>query len=586
MYEERLCAIRLIRDNRIRFQYNASLSDRIASINRDKWPMLQMGRHSEAASKDVRLRIAAYLCLLLMFWLTLSSSVLKSPTVDEDNHLTRGLALLKTGDARLSQEHPPLVNMLSALPVALDPAIRVDVSSDAWLDGDWNAMSNLVVWGEGSDGDRLIAISRIPIMLLGVVLGAFIYRWANELYGSAASLLALLFFVLDPNILAHARLNTNDFGVTAFVFIAGYAVWRWRKSPASWQTTALTGLACGLALAAKHLAMIYFGLLLLVVFMSRKRIPRGRNLAIHLILFGAVTTTVVWAAYGFGLASPWPSASLKWPLGLYIQGLVSAGARGSTGVATFLLGKSSTGFWYYFPVAFLVKTPIPTILLLLLAIRFTVQRHSFPREDLILVPPVGYVMVLMLSSFNLGYRHLLPILPFLFVYLGKTAEWLASGPWARRFATMLLPVWLMIASLAIWPHYLAYFNEAAGGPSNGYKILVDSNIDWGQDLFGLRQYLDQHDIECVKLSYFGPERSQYLAVDCEMLPGFPVDIDQWSNPPFDPADPEPGIYAISVTNLQELFFAEKTVYRWFREHQPEAVIGYSIHVYRIPEMSR
>jgi 4-amino-4-deoxy-L-arabinose transferase-like glycosyltransferase len=531
-------------------------------------------------------RAVAYLWLLLMFAAMLTSATQKSPTMDEANHLTRGLAFLRTGDPRLSFHHPPLINLWAALPVALDPAVQIPIDSAAWRAADWNAVSDRVVWDRGgAAADAMIAVSRVPVMLLALGLGALVYRWAQEMHGPLAALLALTLYAFDPNLLAHARLNTTDLGVTAFVFAAGYAAWQWQRRPPRPGATLLTGGLMGLALASKSLAAIFVCLFGLVMLVDRRASQTGQRPLLarlrRLVVMLATALLVLWAAYGFSFDSPWPGVTARWPLGLYLRGLVNAGGRASVGHATFLLGRSGNGFWYYFPVAFLVKTPLPTLLLAAVAFALSLRGRSFPDEALLILPGLGYFMVLMLSSFNLGYRHLLPTLPFLFVQASKTARWLRGGPPVRRALTALMPVWLIAASLAIYPHYLAYFNEAAGGPANGYKILVDSNLDWGQDLPGLKAYLQREGIDRIKMSYFGPERPDYLGIDYEPLPGVPPTSHLWRDPPFDPQNPGPGVYAISVSNLQEIFFTEKKTYAWFRAREPDARIGHSIHVYRV-----
>lgn len=550
-----------------------------------------MSKHGGRLWKDIRQRpvawrrVAAYAWLLVMFGLMLSSAFQKSPTFDEDNHLTRGLSFLRTGDPRLSLHHPPLVNSLAAIPVALDPQAQIPIDSAAWRAGDWNTLSDMVVWGRDEAADAMINISRIPIMLLALILGALVFCWTNEMHGPSAALLALTLYVFDPNILAHARLNTTDLGVTLFVFVAGYAVWRWQRRPPRLRSTLLTGFLIGLALGSKYLTLIFvlfFGLLMLI---EHQTAAGKKRWLWHrfgwLALMGGVSVLTLGVLYGFSRDAPWPGWTTRWPLGLYLRGAVNAGGRASLGRASFLLGQSSNGFWYYFPIAFLVKTPIPTLLLFAGAGIITLRERSFPREALLLLPCLGYLLALMLSSLNIGYRHLLPVLPFLFCYAGKTVVWLHTAPPLRRVLVGLVPAWLIVASLVIWPHYLAYFNEAAGGPGNGYKILVDSNIDWGQDLLGLKQYLDREGITHIKLSYFGPTRPDYLGIDFDPLPGLPPQSDLWYNLPFNPKNPEPGIYAISVSNLQELFFVEKRAYSWFRAREPDATIGYSIHVYQV-----
>ena len=139
------------------------------------------------------------------------------------------------------------------------------------------------------------------------------------------------------------------------------------------------------------------------------------------------------------------------------------------------------------------------------------------------------------------------------------------------------------STLLIHPYYLSYFNAAAGGPEQGGRILIDSNIDWGQDLIRLQEWLAANEIAHVKLSWFGTADPAYYGIPYEPLPGVPRHFDLWWNVPFDRDHPAPGLYAISVSNLGEppLRTDEKTVFAWFRAHEPDARIGYSIYIYDV-----
>jgi hypothetical protein len=128
---------------------------------------------------------------------------------------------------------------------------------------------------------------------------------------------------------------------------------------------------------------------------------------------------------------------------------------------------------------------------------------------------------------------------------------------------------------------LSYFNLAAGGPANGGRILIDSNIDWGQDLFRLQDWMAENEVEQLKLSWFGTADPAYYGLAYDPLPGLPRHFDLWWDVPFNPADPEPGIYAISLSNLWELPLEEKVVFPWFRRREPDDRVGYSILIYRV-----
>jgi hypothetical protein len=156
---------------------------------------------------------------------------------------------------------------------------------------------------------------------------------------------------------------------------------------------------------------------------------------------------------------------------------------------------------------------------------------------------------------------------------------------ARGYAARIALIGALISvvgwDLYLHPHYLSYFNLLAGGPANGYEVLVDSNIDWGQDLKRLRSWTEENEIEDLKLSWFGTADPAYYGLNYEPLPGLTRHFDLWWDLPFDPDNPEPGLYAISVSNLWELPLEDKNVFAWFRAREPDDRIGYSIHIYRV-----
>ena len=225
----------------------------------------------------------------------------------------------------------------------------------------------------------------------------------------------------------------------------------------------------------------------------------------------------------------------------------------------------------------------------------------------LLIPPLAYFTLTLQSALNIGYRHLLPMLPFLYVLASGAAmqnwEWgMGNGKGRKRnelrvevvystirnlqSALWIVFILILLSDLLIHPHYLSYFNRLAGGPENGRNILIDSNIDWGQDLRRLRDWMAENDVDQVKLGWFGTARPAYYGIAYEPLPGLggvgqPQFFDAWWNLPFDPAQPEPGLYAISVTSLWEFPLTDKYVYAWFRARPPDARIGYSILIYEV-----
>ena len=615
-------------------------------------------RHSDGAS--------AVGLLMLIFALALTSAVQKSPTMDEQNHIARGAAYLGTGDPRLSVEHPPLVNVLSALPAYL--LLDLHLPLDEWWEfGEWYVFADNFLWQANAQPDRIVFLARLPIIGLGLVLASLVFRWAGRRWGPWGGLLAAAFCGLDPNILAHTRLSTTDLGGTCFVFLAAYALWRAVRRP-SWPRVLGSGLAFGLALSAK-LSNLLFGPIFALVILadalsgrcgwktsggspqaslkqlgtgsncrsgesesptvrptdSDPRSPRScwsvrqrpeqvrdsdtssmvRNLTVwaFTVLLGLL---VVWAAYGFQVGRLAENGPLL-PATPYLEGILAILNFSAGGRPAYLLGQyADGGWWYYFLVAFAVKTPLATLAALLWATGTAIRR--FHRDDLwLLIPPIAYFLLSMTSSLNIGYRHLLPILPFLAVHIARLASSLSSSPCllvpgclssalspcplvplspclstARRFLPLILAIWLFLGTFLIYPHFLAYFNPLGGGPQNGWRTLVDSNIDWGQDLKGLKAWMEQEGVDRVRLGWFGSARAEAYGIDYDLLPGVPHGFALWEDPPFNREEPEPGVYAISVTNLVGVHFPDHDFYAWFRDRPPDAKIGYSLFIYEVP----
>jgi 4-amino-4-deoxy-L-arabinose transferase-like glycosyltransferase len=534
---------------------------------------------------SLRSRFLVIGLLLLNCGLALTSAVQKSPTMDEQNHIARGAAYLGTGDPRLSVEHPPLVNVLSALPAhaLLDLHLPLD---QWWEAGEWYHFADNFMWHVNQQPDRIVFMARLPIIGIGLLLTALVFRWASSCFGPWGGLLAAAFCALDPNVLAHERLSTTDVGGTFFVFLAGYVFWR-RLRPLSLTGILLAGLTLGLAFSAKLSALIFGPILALVFLLDglRTQTAQPRHL---LRRTGAVAGVallallVVWSSYGFQLG-PLPERGGAVPASPYIRGVQAVLNFAAGGRPAYLLGEvSSEGWWYYFPIAFVVKTPLATLIGLLVATGLLAWRPT--RDDLfILVPPVVFFLISTTVRLNLGYRHLLPMLPFLAVHIGRLAKRpVFETSRAYPYLAVALAAWLAISTLMIYPHFLAYFNAIGGGPERGWRVLADSNIDWGQDLKGLGIWMEQEGVQSVKLSWFGSARPEAYGIAHHLLPGVPYGFLDWQDPPFDPERPGPGIYAISVSNLVGVALPDPDLYAWFRARKPSTKIGHSLFIYRVP----
>jgi 4-amino-4-deoxy-L-arabinose transferase-like glycosyltransferase len=537
--------------------------------------------------------------LLVAFGLALTSARVKSATFDEEAYIGKGTAIWKEGNYWLRTAHPTLAPMLNTLPLLLEPEVTPPTEHHCWPDGSGRSCGRVMLFYQG-DTQRTLLLTRLPTLFLMLILGSLAYRWAADLFGPLGGLVTLALCVFDPNLLAHGRLVTLDFATTFTFFLTFFALYRFWRRP-GWGRSILTGIALGAAGATRYTAgtlLLPFVLLCLArvwrpapqgAFPALAAPSRWRRLAVALLLLAAMSAIAaftVWVIHGadFGPVPRWGDIQLPAPA--YFNDLAALLEYRDKPQDAFLLGRHYVGGWWpYFVVAFLVKTPLPTILLIAVAIVGLIKRRDGRLGEVVLLVFAGYYFVLSLvNPFNIGYRHLLPLLPFLFVFAARVVRPFAraSRPWLRAVPVALLG-WLAVANLAIYPHYLAYFNELVG-PRNGYRVLVDSNLDWGQDLPALEKYVKEHDVPSLYLSWFGESRPWQYNIPYRSIPSKPDELSDLYTRVYHPDYPPPGTYAISATNLQALLFDDKELFGWFLQREPVAQPGYSVMIYEVPHL--
>jgi hypothetical protein len=534
--------------------------------------------------------VVAYALLLICVWLQFSSLPLTSPTMDEGLHLVRGYAFVTQGDQRMRLRGPIFPNLLSGAALRLlEPGLQLLPNDDpAWLDTEGADLAERFVWDNTSPPLRIVFVGRLPILFVGLILGAFVYRWAAERSGGWPAVGALALYTFSPNLLAHTRLATTDTVTAAMFLISAYAFSR-ALARSNFASQAQSGIAFGLAMAAKFSATALLASFVVQALLQVRRDWRQPGLRWSPII--AVLTTLgvggltLWAVHGFstgpiepgGLSLPAPLYWAEWrALQIYV-----AGNQITPG---YLFGAMSPrGWWYYYPITFLVKTSLPILILMILAWVHTWRTRAWQRDLPLWLPPLFLFASLLASPHDIGYRYLLPILPFVCVASADLLAALWRVPKARVLIGLLVG-WQVLGTLNIYPYYLTFFNEIAGGPERGRYILSDSNIDWGQDLAGLKNYVDQQRIDRIKLSYFGTTHPAAYGLKTEALP--PVrsamrDQSAWWLHTYYPSDPPPGMYAISVVNLMGGIWTDQGAYAFFRDRAPDTTIGNSIYVYTI-----
>lgn len=572
--------------------------------------------------------IIAVFLLISMFVLAVGSIVDDSATMDEVAHLPSGYSYLTQKDMRLNPEHPPLIKDLAAIPLLFIKDINFPSEIKDWkedINGQWGFGFNFL-YKAGNPADQMIFWGRIPMILILMLLGFYIFKWTRELYGNRTSLLALFLFSFSPTFLTHGRLVTTDVGAAAGIFIATYYFIKALKSPNK-KNIILAGVSFGIAELFKFSAILlipFFIFLTLIwwFFKSKKLIQTLRTLILTMV----VGFLLIWPVYQyhvwnypaekqrsdteFHLSSfgSRPMANMViWmsdkpilrPYAQYSLGVLMVLQRASGGHTTYFMGElSNLGWKSYFPIVYLIKEPLTfhilTLITLLYAAWFIKRpiwinafsrtkkaiRNHFSEFSMLAFISLYWITSLK-SSLNIGVRHLLPIFPFVMLLASAGVVKLLKEPFLKIKYIVLggLLLWQITSVVSIYPHFLSYFNEIAGGPSNGYIYTVDSNLDWGQDLKRLKNWTDENKIEKIYVDYFGGGDPQYYLQ--EKYESW------WGNR--NPEELPKGSYlAVSVSFLQggrgkpiPGLNQPSGYYLWLDQYKPIKKIGYSIFVYYI-----
>jgi hypothetical protein len=557
----------------------------------------------------------------------------KSPTYDEPSHVTGGYSYWLTGDYRLNPENGNLAQRWLSLPVLLSRARFPALDQEKWTHPDTGGvnLAQEFFYDSGNDPDALLWHARLMTVVLGVALGWVVYRWSRRLFGWRGGLVSLALYCFCPTLQAHGALASMDVAAALFFSLAVAGVWAVLHRVTVWTLLGST-LAAGCLSLTKFSAPLLVpmaGLLVAVRLLRGGRLPvcwagrtyqfRGRRRQALVFAGAALLQAVgvwvlIWACYGFrftafgegppgrfdrewsvvldqpGVAAPVLRAARAHRLlpeaYLYGQAFV---LRFSDRRAAYLNGQCSyTGWWYFFPYCWAVKTPLPVMGVLFLAVAtlplrakrvgWRLARALYRTAPLWILLGV-YGVAAMRSNLNLGIRHLLPIYPPLFILAGAAGGWFARPTWKVGVVLAVLLALQVRECLAIYPDPLAYFNQLVGGPANGYRHLVDNNLDWGQDLPALRDWLESHGLNRpdgppVYFSYFGVARPPHYGIRARS-------VEEVLTREVTLAQPFPlrgGVYCVSATRRagpnEEIF------QRW----TPEIEAGYRALLRRIDQV--
>ena len=526
----------------------------------------------------------------------------ETQTWDEGIHIVAGYSYLKFGDYSWNPEHPPLAKMVSALPLLAMGLTAHPYGADGKRP-DQVQYGIDFLYKNRRDADTILLATRSANILLTLLFAFAVAWWTRRRYGPAAGLAAAALCAFDPNLIAHGRYVTTDFPVTAFFFFA-CVLWVEYLEKATLRRLLAAAVVIGLALITKFSAVLLIPSLLILYaacwirrpkeFPIRRAAIAGGTVFVTVVLMVAVIywpetvrcwrtqvpqlSTLVVRGNPAGEILFYVARKLHLPAHAYLTGLNAVVDHNAGGHASYLLGmRSDTGWWYYFPVVFAVKSTMAalaaTMLLLAAALwqgwgKLQLAKIS-PMTLGLALPPLLYFVFSMTSGINIGMRHILPVYPFLYV---GAAAWLTTRTNRRRAAYVLAAlVALQIGECArITPDYLAFFNELAGGPGRGPEYLVDSNIDWGQDVKKLGLWLDAHGGKRrARLYYFGNTQVRYYGIDEIGFPG-PLDQKGWD---------DINEYCVANVTPLEGVYVHLVDLAPLRMREPVAKIGWSMYVY-------
>jgi tetratricopeptide (TPR) repeat protein len=537
-------------------------------------------------SSRAALAILALFCALVLT----AGGTRESETIDEALFIAGGAVQVRHLDPNVDFSHPPLLRWVAGIPAVvlggarvLEPAPIVPrgaVDLYAYKGSDVFDYSVPFFYDSGNSHDRVLFWGRAPFALLGALLGWLVFAAARRLFGPWPALLALLAYAFTPEILAHAQWAHSDLAsaLTLFLVAITLAGALERSTPRSYL---LLGASMGLATATKLTALLLWPpiLVLLVLFrreswsaLARKTavaiavtyativisyLPKPRLLGPHEFLAGDLEQMRISNLAPILRVVPLPDSFLK--------GVFYTQLTGQRGQIAFFHGQTSTrGWWYYFPAAIFLKYPTGLLVLALSGLAvFWRSRQPLAVKLAGTVPPAVILLAAMGQTINIGVRSVLPIAPFLALWVAAAFAGLKRRAWRGVSAALLATS--IASGVFAYPEFLAYFNPLLGGTKAADKWLIDSNLDWGQGLPALAKEMRKRGISAVHLSFFGGGRPSH-----------------WGIRTLDPDVVVPGWYAISRSNLSGCWFPGDP-YAWLRRMKPVALPSGSIALFRVKE---
>lgn len=593
-----------------------------------------------------RYSLIAGFIIIIAGVVAIASAWKDSPIVDEIPHIGAGYSYIADHTFQFNPEHPPLakdVAGLALLPLKINPEFlsSYNASRPGTVNDQWN-FGRQLIFHSGVDPATIVHFAKVPLILFFILSGWLIFLWSKRTFNSRTGLVAVFLFAFSPTVIAHSRFVTTDVPALFGILFATYFFIQYLKEQSNinfW----LASVSFGVALLTKFstfLLIPYFLLMALVWVWAQNNgyiKPTIRLVTKTILIMAVGFIVIVGPIYQLQIFNyppaqqkndaevtlrnyPFPilSKTVIWasdkpilrPYAEWGLGMAMVFQRAEGGNNTYFMGKfSNQSFKAYFPVVYVLKEPIPFLLLLLSSIwigwrAWRNNRESFKNKIKDHFPIFAmllwifiYVATSINANLNIGIRHLIPIYGFIFILVAGGIERFAQNYESRIrnqesgnkkgllrnsyfIILVLLLFWYLIEFISVYPYYLTYFNQFAGGPAGGHRYVVDSNLDWGQDLQRLDDFIEKNNIDKIYLDYFGwAEQSYYLGDAFVWIMGGKYT----STEGFLKDNPNGGWLGVSASFYQESTVKPINPYAWLKNIKPTAVIGNSIFVWYIAQ---
>ncbi|MFH1182133.1 MAG: glycosyltransferase family 39 protein [Candidatus Woesearchaeota archaeon] len=560
--------------------------------------------------------ILLWVIFLVFAAMLLLESARKSAIFEENEYLTSGYYMLKTNDYRMQPAQPPFALKLGAVPLLFsNPPFPYDNEyCQKFL---YYACADKFLYNSGLDGGSAIFWGRVPFIILALLTGFLIFKWAKELYGDKGGLLALVMYAFNATVLGWSALINPDFSAAAFGFISVYFLWKLFSKPSA-ANAILIGIFFGLAQASKFTAIMLipaYAAIGILYALRHKTKPDAKKVAKYSGIILSIGFIAMWAVYGFSFGTFASGAPQRFmdiihqnlpsneqvsnaalfaienvpvPFPSYFVGVSAQMFISATSLkSSYINGVVYQGsVWYFHLESFLLKESIAFIILVGISIASLFMSRKKNDDEIIflLVPILAFAAAfIFIININSGIQHLLSLFPFMFVLTGRLAK-------LRRLKILviILTAAYVIGAIIAFPNYISYFNEFVND-DNGHQYFLTANLDQGQNLKELSEYAKANSLEPLKLSYFGTTNPKaYLEYEYLPTPYFLPWVPEYAPqkkdlPPgyYENCSRQEGIVAVSAPNLKGMFLINTSCYSWLHGYKPIKIIGHTIFVYNV-----